>query len=118
MLPCTYERMIEQRRFARCPIEQELSFTVKGETEPRRGVGKDIAVGGMFIVTVMPVPFGAEVMVVTRLPGGGSTEFRLPGVIRWVRPDGMGVQFGLLGARETHLITEVARNYEAAQEPK
>jgi hypothetical protein len=111
--------MIEQRRFARCPIDQELSFILKGEVEPRRGVGKDIAVGGMFIVTALPLPpFGAEVTVITRLPGGGATEFRLPGVIRWMRPDGMGVQFGMLGARETHLITEVARNHEAASQAK
>ena len=34
---------------------------------------------------------------------------QIPGVVRWTRPDGMGVQFGLLGARETHAITELTK---------
>jgi hypothetical protein len=32
-------------------------------------------------------------------------------VVRWVRDGGMGVQFGLLGAVETHIITEISRQY-------
>jgi hypothetical protein len=35
--------------------------------------------------------------------------FALPGVVRWNRDGGMGVQFGLIGARETHAITELTR---------
>jgi type IV pilus assembly protein PilZ len=31
----------------------------------------------------------------------------LPGIVRWVKPGSMGVQFGLLGARETYAITEM-----------
>jgi hypothetical protein len=33
----------------------------------------------------------------------------LPGIVRWTKQDGMGVQFRLLGARETHAITEIMR---------
>jgi hypothetical protein len=29
-------------------------------------------------------------------------------VVRWIRPGCMGLQFELLGARETHLITDLA----------
>jgi hypothetical protein len=32
--------------------------------------------------------------------------------VRWTRSDGMGVQFGLIGARETHAITELTRAKE------
>ena len=39
---------------------------------------------------------------------GEPAAFALPAVVRWVRNGGMGVQFGLLGARETHTITELA----------
>ena len=33
----------------------------------------------------------------------------LPAIVRWTSPVGMGVQFGLLGVRETHAITEIVR---------
>jgi type IV pilus assembly protein PilZ len=38
----------------------------------------------------------------------------LPAVVRWTSKDGMGVQFGLLGARETHEITEFVKATEGA----
>ncbi len=102
--------MIEQRRHARAPINAPLSFSVKGKSEPAAGLGRDISFGGMFIETGNPAPFGAEVIVHVELPG--STEIlALPGVVRWVRGGGMGVQFGLLGAVETHVITEINRAY-------
>jgi type IV pilus assembly protein PilZ len=28
-------------------------------------------------------------------------------VVRWSKPDGMGVQFGVMGARETHALTQM-----------
>jgi type IV pilus assembly protein PilZ len=62
----------------------------------------------MFVETSAPFPFGTEVIVHLRLPAY-KEEFLLPAVVRWTRQDGMGVQFGLLGARETHAITEVVR---------
>jgi Tfp pilus assembly protein PilZ len=62
----------------------------------------------MFIETKTPFPFGTEVVIQMRLPGL-KEEVGLPGVVRWTRADGMGIQFGLLGARETHAITEVVQ---------
>jgi hypothetical protein len=41
---------------------------------------------------------------------GAEEEFALPGVVRWVRDRGMGVQFGLLGVQETHAITELEKS--------
>jgi Tfp pilus assembly protein PilZ len=62
----------------------------------------------MFVETATPAAFGADVILHVELPGG-TEPFALPGVVRWVRDGGMGVQFGLLGALETHLITEINR---------
>jgi len=42
-------------------------------------------------------------VIVARLPNT-KTDLRLPGVVRWAKPNGFGVQFGSLGARETHAI--------------
>ncbi len=40
---------------------------------------------------------------------GGAQPSRVPAVVRWSKSDGFGVQFGLLGAVETHLIAKLLR---------
>jgi type IV pilus assembly protein PilZ len=102
--------VIEQRRYARAPIDSPASFSVKGRAEPLEGLAKDISVGGTFIETTTPAPFGSEVILHLTLPGSDAPT-ALPGVVRWIRDGGMGVQFGLLGAVETHLITEIGRKH-------
>ncbi len=102
--------MVELRRYARAPLERPASFSVRGEPGAREGVAKDIALGGMFIETTTPARFGADVIVHVELPGQDG-PVSLPGVVRWVRDGGMGVQFGLLGAIETHIITEISRKH-------
>lgn len=100
---------MEQRRsLPRATLNQPLAFKRKGSEETVAGVGKDISVGGMFIETTSPAPFNAEIVVVTELPGE-RVPLSLPAVVRWTKPGGMGVQFGLLGARETYVITELTR---------
>lgn len=77
-----------------------------GSKERARGRAKDISIGGMFVETATPVEFNHPLTVYVTLPGQNA-PFALPGTVRWTRPDGMGIQFGLIGARETHAITEV-----------
>lgn len=103
--------MIEKRRYNRASIDLPVSFTVKGDEHAEHGIGKDISIGGIFIQTVAPATFGAEVVVhVTLEAASGHAEaFALPGVVRWIRDRGMGVQFGLLGVQETHAITELEK---------
>ena len=88
-----------------------MEFTQKNADGRSKGLARDISVGGMFVQTEAPAAFGAEVIVYITLPSDPK-EMRLPGVVRWKRPDGMGVQFGLLGARETHAITEIVKRAE------
>jgi len=102
--------LIEKRSHARGPLNSPATFSIKGTTGQREGLAKDISVGGMFIETTSPAAFGADVIVHLELPGS-SGPVALPGVVRWVRDGGMGVQFGLLGAVETHIITEIGRNH-------
>jgi hypothetical protein len=40
---------------------------------------------------------------------GAKKDLRLPAVVRWVKPGGFGVQFGLLGAFETHVLSELMK---------
>jgi type IV pilus assembly protein PilZ len=102
--------VIDQRKYARAPIDTPLFFFVKGDKTEREGVGKDISVGGMAIETKTPAAFGQAVIVHVSLPGSDDI-LALPGVVRWVRGNLMGLQFGLLGALETHIITEIARQH-------
>jgi hypothetical protein len=99
----------EQRRHQRAPIDVALEFVAKGGTERLPGRARDISLGGMFIETAAKsLPFASELVVHVTLPGQRAL-FVLPGVVRWSDKDGMGVQFGLIGARETHAITELTR---------
>jgi hypothetical protein len=101
--------VVELRRHQRAPVDVPVEFVAKGSTERTAGHLKDVSVGGMFIVTPTPLPFGADLVVHVTLPGQKS-PFALPGVVRWSKNgEGMGVQFGLIGARETHAITELTK---------
>lgn len=99
---------MELRRHSRVPFTEAIVFVVKGTDARLTGTSHDISLGGMFIETTTPAAFGAEIVVHVHVPGEPQS-FALPGVVRWVRNGGMGVQFGLIGARETYTITELVR---------
>ncbi len=46
-------------------------------------------------------------MAITFPRPSGTLEF--PAVVRWGGDDGFGLQFGLVGAKETHAITQAIR---------
>jgi type IV pilus assembly protein PilZ len=99
--------VVELRRYQRTPIDVALEFAAKGKTERAPGRAKDLSLGGMYVQTEKPLAFGEQLVVHVVLPGY-KAALALPGVVRWSRVgEGMGVQFGLLGARETHAITEL-----------
>jgi type IV pilus assembly protein PilZ len=87
------------------PGEQRWSNFADMLAEFHQAFGKDLSVGGMLILADNPASFGAEVIVKITLPGQ-NRELTLPGVVRWTRIDGMGIQFGNLGAHDTHAILE------------
>jgi hypothetical protein len=107
----------EQRRTPRVPIEVPVEFTAKGSLDKTPGMSKDISLGGMFIETAFPAGFGASVLVGFALPGKGK-PLLVSGTVRWTSPSGMGVQFGMLGARETHAITEIEREHAVSSAPR
>lgn len=100
--------MHDKRAHSRTPLLADVACEVKGGATIM-GRAKDISVGGMFIESETAVTFGTEVIIVLRLPNT-KRDSRLPGTIRWLKPGGFGVQFGLLGARETHAISELFKS--------
>jgi hypothetical protein len=74
--------------------------------EPFGGTIVDIGLGGSCIECTEVPGFGTELCIVTLLPGAADVS-RLPATVRWARDGTFGVQFGLLGARDTRLIVEL-----------
>jgi type IV pilus assembly protein PilZ len=97
----------EKRVHPRAPIE--IAATCEGPDQTSfAGIIKDISMGGMYIEAA-EVPVFASKLTIVCQPPGAPAPMRLPAVVRWLKPGGFGVQFGLLGARETHLIARVVR---------
>jgi hypothetical protein len=97
----------EKRSHQRVPIN--ATFTC----EPKSGAsfqarGTDVSVGGMYLESATSPAFGTELTIVGTVPGA-KKELRLPAVVRWTKPGGFGVQFGLLGALETHVLSELMK---------
>ncbi len=101
--------MSEKRHFERAEFDGEAEIDAGG----RRFKVKvhDLSVGGAYLLSQDKPPFGSGVKMTLTLPAiahkGPST---LGGIVRWVREDGFGIQFGPTGALETYGLAEyVAR---------
>ncbi|MFT3767021.1 MAG: PilZ domain-containing protein [Minicystis sp.] len=95
----------DKRQHPRKIIEAEVAFQI-GQGPRVDARCRDVSIGGMFIETGAPPPYGTPVRVFMRLPGLRS-EATIDAIVRWSKPDGMGVQFGVMGARETHGLTQL-----------
>lgn len=107
-LPAPKAAVHDKRSHPRTPISGEVSceLSTGGSIQ---GEARDISIGGMYIESTEAISFGTEVTIALRLPNS-KAGIRLPGVVRWLKPGGFGVQFGLLGARETHAISELFKS--------
>jgi len=95
----------EKRQHRRVPFETDIICKPKdGEQFSARSA--DVSLGGMFVVSEHNPIFGTQMTIALTLPGHPG-PFELPCTVRWNKPDGFGVQFGLLGARETHALTRL-----------
>lgn len=99
--------MEEKRKHPRQSVHPGVAF-VAPNGEKIEAVCRDISLGGAFLETPNPAPFGAQITIYLRL-SGIDHEVEVKSTVRWTKPGGMGVQFGLMGARETHaLVTMLA----------
>jgi hypothetical protein len=96
-----------RRRFVRVPLGATVEFSAESDEFlfSMEGMGRDISLGGMFIETEILCGFGERIVVHVTLPAH-SHPMALNATVRWTCFAGMGVQFGLLGARHTHEIAE------------
>jgi hypothetical protein len=96
----------EKRRHERVPVSIHVTCEVKGGGTTSVTI-VDLSVGGLYIQAESAPAFGSEVRLTGDFPG--APALTLPGVVRWGKPGGFGVQFGLLGARETHVLTAIVQ---------
>jgi hypothetical protein len=103
--------MTEKRQFERAPFDDTVTIELGSERFEARV--RDLSVGGAYIVSDRRLPFGATVSLTIRLPAlteRGKPPVSLEGVVRWIREDGFGVQFGPTGALATYALADyVAR---------
>ena len=97
--------MPEKREHPRKIIQVGVAFQV-GDGPRIEAVCCDISLGGMFIETREPAAFNAKILVYLKL-SGLSDEVKVQSTVRWTETTGMGVQFGMMGARETYALTKL-----------
>ncbi len=100
-----------KREHQRSELDAEVLATSRdGQSWTTRAV--DISLGGMFLSGEPRAPIGAEIAMTFDMPHLGRVT--LPAFIRWSSARGFGVQFGPIGARETHVIGRLVRDQPAA----
>lgn len=98
----------ELRRHVRKRVDLEASVTERGgKTHP--AIVRDMSLGGAFVALEPAPPFGTALDVTFAIAGEAIT---LEATVRWSKAGGVGVQFGLIGARHTFLVTEHIANAE------
>jgi uncharacterized protein (TIGR02266 family) len=98
-LSAVREAKRESRREARARIAVPVRFRHAGGAVD--ATARNVSVGGMFIETDRPAAFGEVITIELQLPTMPRMA-NLSATVRWTSEDGMGVQFGVTGARETH----------------
>jgi hypothetical protein len=94
----------EKRAYSRNQIRAQVICTTEGGAKIA-GCTRDLSIGGAFIETREIPAFGSKVTVWWQSPAVG--EVQLVAIVRWTKDDGFGVQFQLLGAKETYAIAKM-----------
>ncbi len=94
--------MSERRRYVRKRVDLPGSLQLGDGSEQEVHI-TDMCPGGAFVELEGTPEFGSKVKLTIKLP---SDDIVVDATVRWAKGIGVGVQFGLLGARETYAITE------------
>jgi type IV pilus assembly protein PilZ len=96
---------VDKRKHLRVSIKLPVSCELDGANVVD-GVATNISLGGVRIESSEVPAYGTQLTVVLRVPGEAATS-RLPATVRWSAPGCFGVEFGLLGARDTYRIVDL-----------
>jgi len=92
----------EHRKSPRIPFSTVVKVTSKEDKWDVSSI--DISVGGMYMISDIKPALGTELELEfdTR-----DVHLEVPAIVRWTNMNGFGVQFGLIGAKETHAINQI-----------
>jgi hypothetical protein len=107
------------RRFRRGQprVPVNLPVVVEHASVSMSALARDLGLGGMFVEADLVLPYGSDVVVLVQLPGFTEPS-RLPGIVRWSREHGFGVQFSPMSARETYAITALVAAAKAGPDSR
>ena len=107
--------MLDKRKHLRVPLRTHVSCEL-GDDVVFDAVAIDICLEGSCIESSRAPELGTRMIVITQLPGCRELS-RLPATVRWTKPHCFGVQFGLLGARDTYQIAELMQQQMRSSRP-
>lgn len=91
--------------------DRSLKVTLRAGDSVLECVTKNISLGGMYLITEDELPYGTPVELEVYLPALRE-DVSIEATVRWVKPDGIGVQFGSLRAREVWAFNQLFREGE------
>ncbi|MCU0663570.1 MAG: PilZ domain-containing protein [Myxococcota bacterium] len=95
-----------KRKYSRFQFSTEVKISL-GDNRAQDGVLINLSLGGAFIETLPPLPFGARVKLQIRLPGVPDA-CDIPCIVRWARSGkGAGLQFEQLRAIEVWALSRL-----------
>ncbi len=86
--------------------DRQLDVVVIHDGNRLECVTLNVSLGGMYLLTDRPLAYGSKVQVEVFLPALRENAV-IDCVVRWEKPDGMGVQFGSLRAREVWALNQL-----------
>lgn len=96
-------------------FECDLPVTLLHDDQEFEAVATNISLGGVYLVTEATMPYGSLVNVRFRVPAM-KKDATVAGTIRWVKPDGVGVQFGSLRALEVWALNQYFKGLKVSPE--
>jgi len=99
----------EQRKYQRYALHPRMTFSIDGGPLIYARC-RDISLGGAFVETSTIPLFASSIHVVLDLD---SREVSVLAIVRWTGPNGIGIQFGALSARDTHALVAYFQSSKA-----
>jgi hypothetical protein len=95
--------------------ESDLDVTVYHEGREIAAKASNLSLGGMYLVMDEQIPYGSQVKVRFRLPAL-KEDTETTTIVRWNKPDGIGVQFGSLRALEVWGLNQLFKTLSVSSE--
>ncbi len=95
----------ERRQHQRIDVALAVELVTK-DGASFAGTTRDVSIGGAFVTLAHTLPFGAEVKLRIRFPANKEPS-EISTIVRWVLPEGVGVQFQALRAKDTWAVNQL-----------